>query len=639
MKQISLLLFLFYLAATLHSQTEMRVDHPEKIEKLNLKDTLEANRLYNRSLETMFAGEFDSASYFIRQSIAIAAKLRYNRGLVRGYTNLGNIYNYKGDYKPALDNYFLALKLQGETSTRTTNSIMNGIALIYYKIDNYPEALNYHFKALKLSEQFSDSMGIYSAYTNIGQVYVEQGKDTSAIVNYNKALSFFIRQRDTLRMSLLFDCLGHVYNKRHDRATAVRYFEQELLLAKATDNGDWEAKAYIGMYVLLPENLDFALAIANMSKAMEIKQDMEDMEGVAACLFLLGKLHAAQKDYPKAIDYLSRGNALAKKMEVLSDIGSTSQLLSQAYEQQKDYKQALAYYKAYIQAKDSIFNDANTKKVMQAELNYEFEKKQFALEQEQLKKEAIALEVQKKQQLVIWAIGGLSVLLLIIAFLVIRQVRYKNRAREMLLEQKLLRSQMNPHFIFNSLQAIQNFVLKHNEKDAVKYLSSFAAITRSVLENSRLESIPLRKELALLGNYLQLQKLRFENEFDYEIRFDESLDIDDTYIPPMLAQPFIENALEHGMKHIEGGGLITISFSKDNNYLHLEVRDNGNGIDKQHAGSKTHASLATVITQERIRLMNRKSRSAIRFSISDAFPEKDRKGVKVNFSIPLDSIA
>ena len=220
-----------------------------------------------------------------------------------------------------------------------------------------------------------------------------------------------------------------------------------------------------------------------------------------------------------------------------------------------------------------------------------------------------------------------------------RQFRYKNKEREILLEQKLLRSQMNPHFIFNSLQAIQNFILKHNEKDAVKYLGSFASIARSVLENSRLELIPLRKEVSLLGNYLQLQKLRFGNKFDYDIQVDEQMDLDDISIPPMLSQPFIENALEHGMGNISEGGMINVSFWVKDNCLLMEIKDNGNGINSEKSREKSHTSLATTITKERIELMNRKKNSKIMFSIAEAYPGEERKGVKVSFSIPMHNIA
>src|SRR6202008_2622419 len=170
---------------------------------------------------------------------------------------------------------------------------------------------------------------------------------------------------------------------------------------------------------------------------------------------------------------------------------------------------------------------------------------------------------------------GIAGLILIVALLFIRQTKLKTEQKSIHLEQKLLRTQMSPHFIFNARQAIKN--LKEKKK-AIKYLSSFGALTRSVLENSRMEFIPLKKEIALLEHYLELQKLLHDQQFTYVINIAPGLDTENIDIPPMLAQPFIENAIEHGLRDVESGGLVEISFSREENKLLLEIKDNGTGI-------------------------------------------------------------
>jgi LytS/YehU family sensor histidine kinase len=170
--------------------------------------------------------------------------------------------------------------------------------------------------------------------------------------------------------------------------------------------------------------------------------------------------------------------------------------------------------------------------------------------------------------------------------------------------------------------------------DAAKYLSSFARITRSVLEGSRMELISVEKEVELLNNYLQLQKLRFGDRFDYRIDVQPGLDTN-MLIPPMLSQPFIENALEHGMRDIESGGLILVNMAVKEDRLVLEIKDNGQGLSQTPEPKRIHQSLATAITRERIKLMNRKQSAKIIFTIEDAYPDQVHKGVKVSFSIPI----
>jgi len=185
----------------------------------------------------------------------------------------------------------------------------------------------------------------------------------------------------------------------------------------------------------------------------------------------------------------------------------------------------------------------------------------------------------------------------------------REQNRFLVLEQKLLRSQMNPHFIFNSLSSIQSFIFENNPVEAGSYLSRFAELIRSILYNSREEYITLEKEIQTLINYLDLQKLRYDNKFDYEIDLDPMLDKETISIPPMLAQPFIENAIEHGIKHLNNPGIINISFTKLEETILLIVEDNGIGIRAakkiNNAKAKEHQSLATIITRERIEILNK----------------------------------
>jgi sensor histidine kinase YesM len=129
-----------------------------------------------------------------------------------------------------------------------------------------------------------------------------------------------------------------------------------------------------------------------------------------------------------------------------------------------------------------------------------------------------------------------------------RQGRINAMHEKMLVEQRLFRSQMNPHFIFNSLASVQNFIVKQDDTKASIYLSRFSELVRSILNNSLQEQITLEEEISTIENYLALQKVRFSDQFDYELEVDETLDPESTFVPPMLTQPFIENAIEHGIK-------------------------------------------------------------------------------------------
>lgn len=234
----------------------------------------------------------------------------------------------------------------------------------------------------------------------------------------------------------------------------------------------------------------------------------------------------------------------------------------------------------------------------------------------------------------------LEILLMVIILLSIyfqRNKQFKLRENHLKLEQRLLRLQMNPHFLFNSLTAIQSFIFKNNPKEAGKYLSKFAKLMRLFLQNSREEFICLNREIDTLNYYMELQQLRFNNSFDYNITVSKNIDINLVKIPPMMTQPFIENAIEHGFKNIDYKGNINIDFNLRNSDMQISIQDNGWGIENielKENLQKKHKSLATIITNERLKSFSNK-KSSYSLQIIDLKDITDKKsGTKIVLNVP-----
>jgi sensor histidine kinase YesM len=199
---------------------------------------------------------------------------------------------------------------------------------------------------------------------------------------------------------------------------------------------------------------------------------------------------------------------------------------------------------------------------------------------------------------------------------------------------------MNPHFIFNALSSIQGFIVDNDPINASLYLSRFSKLIRNILDNSAEEFVTLSKEIATIENYLALQKLRYEDKFDYSIDVDENIDPESVSVPPMLAQPFIENSVEHGIKHKATHGHIDIRFTLKDQVILFEVEDDGVGRSaakeiEMHQ-QKDHRSMATAITLERLSVMNKKLRKKIHLNIADLLTDEGYPaGTKVNLEIPV----
>lgn len=197
---------------------------------------------------------------------------------------------------------------------------------------------------------------------------------------------------------------------------------------------------------------------------------------------------------------------------------------------------------------------------------------------------------------------------------------------------------MNPHFIFNSLIAIQSYIYKQDAVQAGDYLAKFADLIRITLENSRVEYVPLEKELKMLNAYLELQALRFENKFQYNLNVDNKLSVSQLQIPPMLAQPFIENAIEHGIRHKVDKGLIEISLKKTEECMLWRVEDDGIGrVNARKVNkNKVHQSMATSITRERLEILSKRNKGKFDFQIIDKYDDTgSAKGTLVILQMPF----
>jgi sensor histidine kinase YesM len=245
----------------------------------------------------------------------------------------------------------------------------------------------------------------------------------------------------------------------------------------------------------------------------------------------------------------------------------------------------------------------------------------------------------EQTRLYLFALGMLVFFIVLLAVVFIRQNKLRNEQQNLLLQQKLFRSQMNPHFIFNSLTSIQNFILDEEPGKASKYLSRFSKLVRHILDSSVEENVTLQEEISTIENYLELQKIRFQDKFDYTIEVDKAIHPEHIIIPPMLAQPFIENSIEHGIKHRKTKGNIIIRFTLKNGTIVFEVEDDGVGREKAKEilfrQNKDHKSLATAITMERIRVINKKMKQKIKLQILDLKDSANNPlGTKVQMEIP-----
>ena len=223
-----------------------------------------------------------------------------------------------------------------------------------------------------------------------------------------------------------------------------------------------------------------------------------------------------------------------------------------------------------------------------------------------------------------------------------QRINFERKVEMSKIELKALRSQMNPHFIFNSLNSIQHYIFNSKSDEAIKYLSKFARLVRIILNNSEKPTVAVSEDLEALKLYLELEQMRFEEKFDYEITCDESVDVDYDIMPPMLMQPYVENAILHGLNPMVAKGKLTIHLNSKNNFLICTIIDNGIGREKASEIKRTmpytrHKSLGMKITEDRLKILNEITKSKLSVVIHDLKNEQGISlGTKVELFIPLN---
>ena len=269
---------------------------------------------------------------------------------------------------------------------------------------------------------------------------------------------------------------------------------------------------------------------------------------------------------------------------------------------------------------------------------YEADKKEQKINILSREKALSDLELRQTRGLM-FALGGLFLLAVFVAILFIRMIRIRSEQKSVILEQKLLRSQMNPHFIFNALSNITNLVEKQDNAAASRYLNRFAKLVRHILESTREDFIMLEDELKNLENYLELQKLRLSDRFSYSITLEDDIDPEEIMVLPMLIQPFVENSIEHGIKPKEGRGTVAIRFHKKGELITCEVEDDGIGREQslKIEGLKAgHRSYGVTIARERLAAMSKKLRRSVQLSIIDLKTDSGHaSGTRVIIDMPF----
>ncbi len=560
--------------------------------------------------------------------------VNYVKGIIQANDLLGLAFRDYNSYNKSILHHKRALSLAKDNNdTIQIFFALNNLGLVYRRIDDWVEATKCYHEVLNYIDNYSvesdrreKSRAV--ALNGLGNVYLLSGDDGEAVRYLKSALASEKTLNSWRGQAINYLCIGGVFKDLRVNDSALYYYKQSLNINIENNSKIGQAICYLnigGLYETLNNSVQAEIFY---NKSATISDSISDYYYGSAAAISLGNIQFKQKNYTKALRYLTKGYNMALKIDSKSSIEQSAQLLSEIYNITGNYKKAYEWNKIAAETSSKIIDQEKTEKLAILNSKYKLSEKEKIIA-EQNSKIRHQEFTAKVSEIITISVVSISVLLFITFFFILRNRRVKQKSDKLRLEHRLLRSQMNPHFIFNSLTSIQSYLYKNDGLKAAKLLGLFASLMRSVLENSTRELVTLEEEERTIYDYLKLEQIRTNNMFDYDINISSEIEKEFEMIPPMLIQPFIENSIKHGISSIETRGHINVNIEKEQDVYSVTVTDNGSGFDIDKMNKKR--SYALKIFNQRLQNIYNIKNSSFVIEKSD-----NNVGTKVSFKIPVN---
>ncbi|TGV00876.1 histidine kinase [Flavivirga rizhaonensis] len=592
------------------------------------------------SAETYLKKDAKRSIQFIESALVKSNSAKEN---AESYEVLGDIYMFWKQYDLAVSNYRIS------NQNMETNSVKLKLAAAYKQNNNYQESIE-TYKGI--NKRKLSNWQLVQLYEGLGDVYLLTQNHQLSIDNYQKGLAHAQKHLITPKITDLNSKIAQVYNAKGESQKAEGYFNKSMKLAN-TQNKKRAIEEKIKVADFQSANNNYSSEIALRKEALEEISDFENdsIIGNESPLtpqkqnYKIGNAYAQQRDFGNAITFLEESIEEANDKADLIVQKDATRKLYEVYKTTGDYTKSLSAFENYVSVIDELYRKKEQEISQATRFSKDLVTKQnriLSLEGDRALSESkyqLTIEQAKRQKLIIYSLIGGVLLLLVGTLLMFKYIKQQRLANN-LLALKSLRSQMNPHFIFNALNSVNSFIASNDERTANKYLTDFSLLMRAVLENSEEDFIPLEKEIELLELYTKLEHFRFQDKFNYSINIDENINVQDFIIPPMLLQPYIENAVWHGLRYKKSKGHLEIEITQTKlDEINITITDDGIGRQKSKALKTEHQqkqkSKGMGNIKKRVSILNEMYKDKVDVFVDD-FKDEEDTGTKVVVTLKKD---
>ena len=577
---------------------------------LHLRDVSKQSEAYRYlGLNYMNSNQKDSALYYTDKAISTGRRSGNKAVLSQAFNVKAEVYEFFGQIELSVAKNFISRQLAEEINNHLLLAkYYREIGYSQKQIYNLKDAEKNFRKSLEHSRLIYDKRQMALALTNLASVQLDKKQFKKAIANSQRSILYLTDLNDLNGLGETHNILGMVYQKQNDYTKASNNFNQALIYYESTSNREKMAGVYHNVGTVFKERGKYTTALNYLNRSVEIREQYGAKNQIYNTYRVIADVYKDIDNTAESLKYMELYLNYIDSNTILQAANKIAELSESYNSAQRE--------KINSSLKDSLIRQGSQKEVTATRL-----------ENSQLR--------NNFQMYIIIAFIIIIVMAGLIIFYGWNQTKIKQQRKEAEMSQTLLRTQMNPHFVFNAMSVIQSYIFDHDTENSSKFLVNFSRLMRLILENSPKEHIPIPTEVEILEKYLSMQKLRFQERFEYSIDANFDLYDESANIPPMITQPFIENAIEHGQLHTVEGGFISVTFTKSEGMLIISIVDNGVGRKGSSINKKSsaHKSMAMEITRDRIENLNKKYKTDGSLVVEDYNKELEI-GTKVLISLP-----
>lgn len=588
--------------------------------------------------------ERSAENAFLQEAITAGLRIGDAAGVARAYNEVGIAKRNKSQYILALDYHEKAIKYAEETKDELLLCIsLNNAGVDCRRMEQLAKAFDYHFRALQLAEKLNNVRSICVATNSIGNIELSSGKYEEAIGHFAKALELEEKSGNNLGVAINLGNIGYAYQKLGKTDLAIESFKRSLAVNQQMNNPTGMAICYNSLGDAYQEKKDYARAMEALQKALIVNDKVDDKIHVTESYLNIGKLLSRQGRHEEARQNIQQAIDLSFFWRFKYMLMEAYKALAADFKASGDFKRSLEATDTSLLYKDSILQEQSALALAQTRAIYEVDRKDNQIKMLEHDKQISELRTKRNVAITL-SMAGFLVMLAVGGFFYIRHRNLEANKHTLQLELRSLRAQMNPHFIFNSLSSIHRYIWSNNQEEASDYLTKFSKLMRMILDNTQHTFIPLNKELESLRLYLDLERLRCNDVFDYRIEVNEGINEEEVMVPPMIIQPYVENAIWHGLVHKSGKGILDIIVGLNNRTLICSVTDNGIGRRKameiKEKKGQVHRSMGMKVTEGRIELIRKINNNRdTNVTITDLEDEQgEPAGTRVVIMLPVELI-